>query len=475
MTGKVPDIPHWPARTAPALADHYIRALAISLACYALLGRGFAYVGMPPLFVGEALYCLGLMVLLRSGCIIGVFAAFPNLVLLAFAAWTLARTLPFLPVYGMDALRDAVIVLYGGFTLIVCGLLMERPERLHRGLRLFGRFAAFFGAAAGIAFSVQTLLGNHGLLPSWPTSGVPLLSMKPGDVAVHLAGSAVFALLFFRRIIWPWVALLLAGMAMVGVGNRGGLLAIASAVGIALPFSGRIRQLSGIVLAGGVVLAAAWLLDLNVHLTERERPLSVEQLFINLFSIFDESEHGDLDGTKAWRLRWWQTIADYTLHGEYFWSGKGFGIGLAAADGFGGVTPPGAPELRSPHNINMTILARAGVPGLVLWTLLLLSWFGTMAYNLVVARIRSEEAWFRLFLFVACYVAAVLINASFDVALEGPMLGIWFWVLIGFGLGAAQIYRTQRAVFATGSRSPLARPRRVLLAASAPTTSRSAS
>jgi hypothetical protein len=34
-----------------------------------------------------------------------------------------------------------------------------------------------------------------------------------------------------------------------------------------------------------------------------------------------------------------------------------------------------------------------------------------------------------------------VINASFDVALEAPMQGIWFWCLIGFGIGTTMIYR----------------------------------
>ena len=32
-------------------------------------------------------------------------------------------------------------------------------------------------------------------------------------------------------------------------------------------------------------------------------------------------------------------------------------------------------------------------------------------------------------------------SMTFDVALEGPMQGIWFWCLIGFGIGATMIYR----------------------------------
>ena len=52
-----------------------------------------------------------------------------------------------------------------------------------------------------------------------------------------------------------------------------------------------------------------------------------------------------------------------------------------------------------------------------------------------------------LFLWIGCYGLSMIINASFDVALEGPMLGIWFWCIIGLGIGASmlQVFALQRS------------------------------
>ena len=91
----------------------------------------------------------------------------------------------------------------------------------------------------------------------------------------------------------------------------------------------------------------------------------------------------------------------------------------------------------------MTILARAGVPGVVLWALVLVSWFGMLIRATLTARARRHREWASLFLFIGCYAAAILINAMFDVVLEGPMQGIWFWCLFGFGVGSVMIYRAQ--------------------------------
>ena len=68
------------------------------------------------------------------------------------------------------------------------------------------------------------------------------------------------------------------------------------------------------------------------------------------------------------------------------------------------------------------------------------------------ARRRNRKTWAGLFLFVGCYALASIINATFDVALEGPMQGIWFWCLIGVGIGAVMIFRFQhRQPFVKGA------------------------
>ena len=70
-------------------------------------------------------------------------------------------------------------------------------------------------------------------------------------------------------------------------------------------------------------------------------------------------------------------IQNYTLRGEHFWTGKGFGVSLAEVDGFVVCYNHNAPPLRSPHNAFMTILARGGVPGNgALFVLTLTSWRG---------------------------------------------------------------------------------------------------
>jgi peptidoglycan/LPS O-acetylase OafA/YrhL len=73
----------------------------------------------------------------------------------------------------------------------------------------------------------------------------------------------------------------------------------------------------------------------------------------------------------------------------------------------------------------------------------LAAWMAMIFGAMRSAQRRREPGWAGFFLFVGCYALAAVINATFDVALEGPMQGIWFWCLIGLGIGSVMIYRHQ--------------------------------
>src|SRR5262249_39446202 len=128
----------------------------------------------------------------------------------------------------------------------------------------------------------------------------------------------------------------------------------------------------------------------------------------------------------------------------YFWDGKGFGINLADDDGFQVVGEYG-PPLRSPHNAYMTVLARMGGPGMVLFCGSQVLFGISMILGSLRARRAGAWWWARLDLWILSYWCAFLVNAAFDVYLEGPQGGIWFWCVIGLGIAALE---TQRRLFA---------------------------
>jgi hypothetical protein len=53
-----------------------------------------------------------------------------------------------------------------------------------------------------------------------------------------------------------------------------------------------------------------------------------------------------------------------------------------------------------------------------------------------------------VFIWLLAVWAAIMLNASFDVYLEGPMGGVWFWVIFGIGISAAWIYQRYPEILA---------------------------
>ena len=76
-----------------------------------------------------------------------------------------------------------------------------------------------------------------------------------------------------------------------------------------------------------------------------------------------------------------------------------------------------------------------------LWVLAQLTYAGAVGVEMFRARRLRQPMWEGLFFFLGVYWMAFLINGSFDVYLEGPMGGIWFWTVYGTGIGAALVHR----------------------------------
>jgi O-Antigen ligase len=429
------------------LGDRWLLFAAFVLAGYAFIGKGFAYVGLPPIYIGEIAYLTGLVVFLRSRCIVGSFASLPAVLLTLNIAWVLLRTAPFVSTYGVEALRDSVVIMYGGFAFIVVALLLEDPRRIDTILRRYDRFARTFVLIMPFLYVIDRYLVDY--IPQMPNANAPILEVRSGEVAVHLAGAAAFALAGFCRVGWRWLLAICATAVMAASQGRGAMLAFFVPVIVAAVFVGKARVVARIVVLIPIVVFAAMTVETTFGeyhsaSSTAERSIDPHQLVDNVISTFTESGSRQGESTKTWRLDWWNIIVADTLFGPNFWTGRGFGLNLADADGFQDVDDPARPVLRSPHSVHMTILARAGVPGVTLWFAFILAWFGAMLRSMQIARQRGQVEWSRLFLFVTCYVLSILVDAAFDVAIEGPMIGIWFWCLIGFGIGAVMVYRAGR-------------------------------
>jgi hypothetical protein len=349
-------------RGAPLQGDRYLAFLGFVLLGYALMGKGFAYLGLPPLYIGEIAFLGGIIVFLRTGVSVGALTTLPAVLLIALMALVLARTIPFVGIYGFDALRDSAIVTYGGFAFIVIGLLLENARRINLVLHLY----RFMLACLPIMF-VSLCLTKY-----WQDDiprlygPVPIVSLGPSAVGTHLAGAMVFVLIGYRKVSVAWLLVWLATLALVGATNRGATLAVIVPITIAMLALRRFRLMFATAVLTVGVFAALLTLESAVGEYEEakdsmDRQVSAHQIVENTKSMMGQSG-AQTEGTKKWRLNWWDIIINDTFHGPHFWTGRGFGINLADAD-LGADPRNPRPPLRSPHNAHMTCWHAQGFRG----------------------------------------------------------------------------------------------------------------
>lgn len=445
MRYSFPTVTCWPASAPRALGrrrtlcDSYLRLHGFVLLGYALGGRTFAYLGLGPLYVGELALACGIAATVATRAALRIPRSPTVYALGALFAWCGWLTLVGVAQHGMDALRDSVLWAYSLFGLVVACALVSQPLRLRWLMDRYVRFGRIFVLLMPGIWTVSALYGDQ--LPRLPGTDVSLLQVKATDTLVHLAGIAGFQFLGLAPVSPLTVFVFLVGFIVLSTRSRGAMLAVALAMALLVAIRPMRRRVW--ISAAVVVGLLPFLLTLDFGVTIAHRELSSRQFIVNALSIFDGDVSHRLEGTKQWRVEWWSKIVDYTVFGPHFWTGKGFGVNLARDDGFElGLRTP----LRSPHNIHLTVLARTGVPGFLLWEAVQIAWLWEMARAYRASRRRGRTRWARLFLFLIAYWLAMIVNASFDVALEGPMAGVWFWSVIGVGLAAARIHRRSPGV-----------------------------
>ena len=470
---------------APPIARVFAIALAAILAGYMFMGRGFAHIAIGPIFVGDWVLLLGILAtayaVVRTG--VRVKIGWTVALLVAFMGLGAIRTVPYLGSYGMDALRDGVLWGYGLFALIV--FVLADRSWLRAAGRVYGAVIPVFAIWLPICLAIFTA-SQQGIDPTRPGSNHPLVFFKAGDMAVHSV-AAVAALVLapgivtaFRAVVARFaISLPLTWAVFVsGAASRGAILAAGAGLLVSALASRRIVNWGPVVAAALVVVVGLNSSSLfggtieilpppsatasptapsespgATHRTPRPthgtprptrvpeptaaptdgpgREFTTRQWLENIFSIIGGSSDSSLDGTRAFRLKWWAAITDYTVFGPYFWTGKGFGVNLADDDGF---QPTADHSLRAPHNSHMTVLARMGVPGAVLWVLLQALFFVGMIRAVLAHRRNAEPGLAALGAWALVVWAAMMVVTSFDPYLEGPQGGIWFWTVFGLGL-----------------------------------------
>ncbi len=408
-----------------------------------LADKGFAYLRLPglPIYIGD-IACLTsvawILLFIRPLIRWRFTDVAPILAMLAYGA---LRLLPDLQPYGILALRDSVVLTYAYIALLAFFFFRDRSD------------VRFWLSLLVLALAIHTLLTPVFLLTNLLTDPallvrseeVPLFVFKPTD---HCNFAALSVALFVVAQAGPFA--LPAGLLTPSIVVNWLFIALSLVRGAYLGFLTVLLTMTVfryarkvLAVTGVIAVLASILLLADPSITIRHRTISPAVIAEELQSIFvDRSYNYALVGTKHWRLDFWRSIiADSTRDLPTVVFGVGNGPNLAAMHNFVSEYEGQLRALRSPHSVELTVYARFGLLGFLLWTAVHVHFFRSV---LVAIRITGSHQLTDLHLALwasLVYVSMALVNASFDVMLEGPQTAVWYWFMIGAGLAIARMTR----------------------------------
>jgi len=431
----------------PRLVETFNTMLMLLLGLYILFDRAGAWIHIPgtPLFVGELTILAGVGAMASMHIPIGkAIRMSPALKALTFwMTWGLVLLVLAIGRYGLDAVRDSALWYYGFVAILVTFLLISNPGRLGRWLSLYRRAMPWVLLWFPVAIIANATFSDR--FPKVPFTNVSVLAHKNGNIAVFTA--------IFLAYIWlvdgeekhfsgtQRTVLTSGGILVIllaGMQNRGGLVAAAVGLAIAMVMMKRQRSEFGFIIGGAVVITLTLALVSNISIPLfGNRSFSAEQLISNVSTIIDPSSGGARDtGTTQWRLEIWERVFTDVVASAPI-AGFGPGPDLGERYGFGGT---GAETLRNPHNSHVGVLARMGFVGLIAWAAVWTVW--AMQLFLLRQRLnragRTSEGAVPAWLVVSAVM--ILVNAIFDPTLEGPQVAVWLWTLFGIGSALPLLY-----------------------------------
>lgn len=386
----------------------------------ALLSRTFAHAGLHlgsiPLYVSDAALALSGVAMLAGRLVQGRIPlpwpplAIALLAYLALGALALARGTG----YGLEALRDSMLVFYSVAAWLVVALVRD-----------FAQFQKILRWAWGVCMMALALflVMKAGWLPM-PEKGGPNMMMVGmgfvGLVAYQVMDQAARTrTLYLLDILLLLVLLLQSRAAWVATAVSIGFIGFAAWCMGRLPL---VRQLAwrwGWVLTGLAVVGA-----LVVPIPRDV----VDTAARKLAGIVRYEANQDTPSANAlWRVLVWRDMRDEIIREP--WLGVGFGKPFFSkrAEAMGGYVYPGM----DPHNSHLAVAYRMGLPGLTAHAALIL---GTLLRGLVVLRRVADPSWRAPAMAVLSALVFATVFATFTVVLEGPFYGLPFWLVLGAAL-----------------------------------------
>jgi hypothetical protein len=397
----------------------YLRAYLLVMTLYVFLNKGVAYT-----YLVEALWLFGILLLLMHRKKVEFIWNKTTKLILFFIAISCIYILRGFAKYDiLDLIRDSFIFQYGWFVFILF-LFKDKIEQVWETLFFIYKWFPF---VALLNFILQYFVPFFETVT--PFGGIPILLYKNGDMGVQLLISTLLLLYTFEKKPLKWRVLLSLVIALdfliLASYSRSGIVAFLSSMLCFIYFNKDIQLKSRVRLLLKylpVILLIVTPIYINIKVTEnfQGRSVGFEQIKNNFSSIIGGTTDATSEDNVVWRLVWWAKILDYSFSAPNFFIGKGLGMSLATDDDIITLDE----NLRSPHNFHLNIMARFGVLIFLIWTYFLIQVLKPLFKKQLIARR----------LLIGCILLAFLINASFDVFLEGPMGAFPFWTWVGLYL-----------------------------------------
>ena len=397
----------------------YLRAYLLVMTLYVFLNKGVAYT-----YLVEVLWLFGILLLLMHRKKVELIWNKSTKLILLFLAISFIYILRGFTKYDIiDLIRDSFIFQYGWFVFILF-LFKEKLEIIWETLFFIYKWLPF---VALLNFILQYFVPFFETVA--PFGGIPILLYKNGDMGVQLLISTLLLLYSFENKTLKWRVLLSLVIALdfliLASYSRSGIVAFLASMLCFIYFNKDIQLQSRVRLLIKylpIILLIVTPIYINIKVTEnfQGRAVGLEQIKNNFSSIVGGTTDATSENNVVWRLVWWAKIIDYSLSSPNFFIGKGLGMNLATDDDI--ITLDDS--LRSPHNFHLNIMSRFGVLLFMIWMYFIIQ----LLKPLFKKQLQGKR------LLIGCILLAFLLNASFDVFLEGPMGAFPFWTWLGLYL-----------------------------------------
>jgi hypothetical protein len=386
---------------------------------YVFLNKGVAYT-----YLVEALWLFGILLLFINRKKVELIWNKTTKLILFFIAISFIYILRGFTKYDIiDLIRDSFIFQYGWFVFILF-LFKEKLEIIWETLFFIYKWFPF---VALLNFILQYFVPFFETVT--PFGGIPILLYKNGDMGVQLLISTLLLLYSFENKTLKWRVILSLVIALdfliLASYSRSGIVAFLASMLCFIYFNKDIQLQARVRLLIKylpIILLIVTPIYINIKVAEnfQGRSVGFEQIKNNFSSIVGGTTDATSENNVVWRLVWWAKIIDYSLSSPNFFIGKGLGMNLATDDDI--ITLDDS--LRSPHNFHLNIMSRFGVLLFMIWMYFLIQ----LLSPLFKKQLQGKR------LLIGCIMLAFLLNASFDVFLEGPMGAFPFWTWMGLYL-----------------------------------------